>query len=151
MTVETPETLSEKRKKVREVSRFLPEETRIELMEQLEKSGIKPEDMTDGELIKNVAKVANDEMEKNIRYQTDKTVIGLNEYSVDTHLRNKELIKRLFMLSVPQIYLPAFKDEDMRLDDKEIWAVVQKSGILQMSDPKDINAERTRRRRIVTQ
>jgi DNA-binding transcriptional ArsR family regulator len=150
MTVETPETLSKKRKKVREINKFLPEETRIELMEQLEKVGINPTEMSDGEMIKAVAKVANDEVEKNIRYNADKTVMGLNSYSVDTHLRDKELIKRLFMLNVPQIYLPAFEDSDMKLTDREIWEVVQKSGIVQISDPKEINQERTHRR-IITQ
>jgi len=147
---EVKETIADKRKKVRDMGSFLPDETRIELMEQLEKSGINPSEMTDTDLIKNVAKVANEEMEKNLRHQTDQAVVGLNYYSMDTHLRNKELIKRLYMMNVPKVFLAAFKDEDMKFDDKEIWEIVQKSGILQISDPKEINRERTIRP-IITQ
>jgi hypothetical protein len=142
----TTETIADKRKKVRDMGKFLPDEDRISLMEKLEKVGLNPAEMSDSDLVKSVAKVANEEMEKNITYQSTQTARGLNFYVQGTHLRDKEFIKRLFMLNVPQIFLPAFKDEDQKCTDKEIWSIVQKSGIHQMDDPKEINKERTVRR-----
>jgi hypothetical protein len=122
---------------------FMPDELRCTLIDQLVAMGVDPKEFSDDELIKKTSEVLSDESSKRLKLETEKAIIPLNIYCNETHLKNKELLQRLFNLNVPHMFLRIFEDEDIKLKDDEIWAKVRKSNVRQIEDPKEIFKNRT--------
>lgn len=116
---------------------ILPKEVRVMMVNFLESQNIEDADAMDDEKI---LMTYNDETlklnEKSKRHELTQETKGLNMYlnaNIRMRLTNKEFIARLFKMSVPAIYLHLFKEDDMELNDRDLWRIINKSGI----DPVD--------------
>lgn len=74
----------------------------------------------------------------------DSEADALNKYAtaVDHHLKNHDFIKRLKNLNVPVFYLHLFRDDDIELEDRDLWGIVNASGINPYNKFQDLYAER---------
>lgn len=111
----------------------LPKEARLMMVNFLESQNIDDADAMDDE---KVLKIYNDcavkAHDRANRYEITHETKSLNMYATQNdkiRLSNKELIARLFKMNVHAYYLHLFKDDDMHLSDKELWAIVNRSGI----------------------
>lgn len=110
--------------------RFLPDDTRKEMVERLKQWGFDLADTySDTALIDAQNRYINETREKLVTFETHEIGDKIASYAADTRLTNKEFITRLFLLSVPDIYLHLFSDRDHDLSDDEIWEIIRYSPV----------------------
>ena len=148
MTEETTEIKETKETKTKKST--LPKEFRFMAISSLENSGdMKADEYNDDELLKEYNKYVLGMQKKVNNYEASHETKSINLYiaqaenSGNLKVHDKEFIMRLFKLNVPSFYLHLFKDADKDLGDREIWAVINKSGI----SPVKENAELAKMRR----
>lgn len=142
MTEETKETKPKKT--------TLPKDFRFMAVSALESSGdMKADEYDDEVLLKEYNKYVLGMQTKVSNYEASHETKSINLYfaqaenSGNLKIRDKEFIMRLFKLNIPPFYLHLFKDADTDLTDREVWAVINKSGI----SPVKENAELAKMRR----
>jgi hypothetical protein len=111
----------------------LPKEARVMMLSFLEAQNVIEGDAWDDETILKEYNAATLKVhEKNNNYEVGRETKNLNMYASANQkmlITNKEFIARLFNLNVPSYYLHVFKDDDMELNDRDLWKIVNKSGI----------------------
>lgn len=110
------------------------------LLKTVEGLGISTEGLSESELLKKVVgefTKANNQLAAAL---SDSEEDLLNKYvnGIEHNIKSKELLKRLFYMSVPSFYLHLFRDEDMVLTDSELWAIVNDSGINPFNSVQDL-------------
>lgn len=114
-----------------DTSKAKKESKREEYIKTLEDLGIATKGLSDDELLFKVVSELNKtnsllaakEADESLS-QYDKYVIGIKH-----RIKNKELILRIMKLGVPSYYLHLFEDDDIDLTDKQLWRIVNDSGI----------------------
>jgi hypothetical protein len=115
----------------------LPKEFRYMAVAALENSGDMSADAYDDATILQkyndyVLKLENKVVSFEVSHETKNINFYLSKASMhgkETKVTDKEFIMRLFKMNVPPFYLFLFKDADKDLKDKEIWRIINKSGI----------------------
>jgi hypothetical protein len=114
----------------------LPKEARHMMVNALENAGDLDIDGQDDEIILKKYNQYVLGIEKKVNnYETSQETKGINEYlgkaqqSGEIKVQNKEFIMRLFRLNIPSFYLHLFKDDHAEISDRELWKVINKSGI----------------------
>lgn len=127
----------------------LPKEARLMMVNFLESQNIVDVDAMDDEKILKEYNACTLKMQEKVNnYEMSAETKNINQYvSSNSNLRlaDKEFIMRLFKLNIPSFYLHLFKDDDKVLDDRELWRIVNKSGI----NPVDEIAKLTKMRRSI--
>lgn len=115
-------------------TRVLDDANRARIVDQLSDLGvIDPSTLSDCDLIAKLSDILSETHEKNIRLAAQSAIKPLNIYAAKAHkdLKDKDFIERLFNLSIPDIFLCAFTDDDAKKDDKKLWEIVKFSGVSQ--------------------
>jgi hypothetical protein len=123
----TDETQDKKKKLV------LPKEARLMMVSFLESECVPDADAMDDEtILKTYNELAVNASQKVKRLEITQETKSLNMYMTSNdriRTTNKEFIARLHQLNVPAMYLHLFKDDHADLTDKQLWSIVNKSGI----------------------
>lgn len=122
---------------------LIPDDIRKSIVYQFEKMGISASEMSDEELLREQTKLLKEESEKRISSEASVTTNTLNGFMAGEKLKDKKFIERLYNLGVLKIFLPIFEEEDVKLEDKEIWEKIGKSSIRQIKDTAEIYKKRT--------
>lgn len=143
MTEETTETTETKNAKAKKAT--LPKEFRYMAVSALESSGdMKADEYDDDTLLKEYNKYVLGMQKKVSNYEAIQETKSINLYlaqaenSGNLKIHDKEFIMRLFKLNVPSFYLHLFKDIDKDLKDRQIWTVINKSGIGPVKENADL-------------
>jgi hypothetical protein len=120
----------------------LPKEARLMMVSSLESANIfEADNLKDEEVLKKYNQLMVDMQAKVTGYETSKETKNLNVYANSNDkmkLEDKDMIARLFNLNVPSMYLHLFKDDDSNMTDRELWKVVNKSGIDPLKEKADL-------------
>jgi hypothetical protein len=124
----TTETQDKKKKLV------LPQEARYMMVNFLENENVLNADALDDETILKMYNEIAIKASKKVRsLEVNQETRDLNVYATKnqraTNLNDLDFIARLHKLNVPWIYLHLFKDAHKELSDKQLWEIVNKSGI----------------------
>jgi hypothetical protein len=101
------------------------------LIKTVEKLGISAEGLSDADLLKKVVEEFSKTNDKLVGKLADAEESSIKKYSseIEHNIKDQELIIRLMQMGVPNFYLHLFRDEDLVLSDREIWSIVNESGI----------------------
>ena len=101
------------------------------LIKTVEKLGIAAEGLSDADLLKKVVEELSKTNDKLVGKLVDTEELALKKYAggIEHNIKDQDLLIRLMKLNVPNFYLHLFRDEDMVLEDKELWAIINDSGI----------------------
>lgn len=111
----------------------LPKEARLMMVSFLESEHVQNADAMEDEIIlKTYNELAINASKKARSLEVTQETKDLNMYaSANSNIRltDHKLIARLHKMNVPYIYLHLFKDSDADLTDKQLWGIVNKSGL----------------------
>lgn len=112
----------------------LPKEARYMMVSFLETEGRMQnvDGMDDESILKTYNELAVNFSQKSKKLEVSQETKDLNQYASrngDMRLTDHDFIARLHKMNVPCIYLHLFKDSDADLTDKQLWAIVNKSGL----------------------
>jgi hypothetical protein len=137
--------------KVKDDNSFLSKEDRDNMLADLKEWGIKDfESLSDTALVANIASCAKEFRSKSESKAVDKLQDQLNSYisaasaTGKGDLPNKDMIAKLFNLSVPHFYLHIFRDQDVSMSDKQVWQHIRNSRIRPYNEVKEIFRDKGR-------
>jgi len=110
------------------------------LLKTVQNLGISTDGLSDQELLKKVVDELNKSSDKLAEKMAISEVDFIKKYvsGVEHNIKNQELLSRLRMMSVPSFYLHLFRDEDMILEDSELWSIINESGINPYGNVQDL-------------
>lgn len=120
----------------------LPKESRDMMVKFLEAQHIMDIDNQDDEEVLRLYNEHVLKMQQKVNnYEVSAETKSLNQYmrqNNEIKITDNDFIARLFKMNVPYIYLHLFKDAHAELTDRELWNIVNKSGIDPIKDPADL-------------
>lgn len=107
------------------------EAKREECIRMLTDLGVETKGLSDDDLIFKVVTELNKTNSLLAKQQSEKEISNLDKYvlGIKHKIKDSEFILRLMNLNIPSYYLHLFRDEDKELTNKELWAIVNHSGI----------------------
>jgi len=104
---------------------------REKFLKQAEELGIKTEGLTDEQLLFKVISELNKSTSQLAATLSSKDTKSVGNYisGIQTKIKDQDFLIRLMNMSVPSFYLHLFEDEDEKRSDKDIWGIINKSGI----------------------
>ena len=121
-------------KKEREISKFLTDEKRNAIIEQLRELNIDSTDLNDEELLDALMNKAKILSKKAVKPdEAEELATRLTAYAKANEkslLNDKKFIARLRDMAIRPNYLHLFRDHDANLSDKKIWERIRYSGVM---------------------
>lgn len=129
---------------------FLSKEVRDDMIARLEKWGVDTKNLTDDDLLKALTHQVENAQNQVVKNEAEGIEQKLNHYASGSHL-SKSLLKKLFFMNVPKIYLDLFNDQDEKLIEEkngiyqgpEIWTKIRTSGIRPIKSTQEIYKDRS--------
>lgn len=110
------------------------------LIKTVEGFGISTEGLTTEELLAKVVEQFQKTNNQLAAEMATKEENSLAKYDIgfEHNIKNTDLLNRLMNMSVPPYYLHLFRDADMELTVKELWEIINHSGINPFTNVQDL-------------
>ena len=113
---------------------------REEFLKQAQELGIDTKDLTDEQLLFKVITELNKTSSQLAASMSSNDTRTLKKYlsGIETNVTDEDFLFRMMNLNIPSYYLHLFNNDDAAKKDKDLWAVVNKSGINPFSSLKEL-------------
>jgi hypothetical protein len=114
--------------------------TREDSLKMAEELGIETKGLSDEQLLFKVITELNKANSQLATSLAENETRSLKKYisGIETKVKDEEFLTRMMNLNIPNFYLHIFSDDDAKKTDKELWTMINKSGINPFSSIKEM-------------